>query len=446
MKHIRKTLALLLTVALLLSAAPLALASDDALTRGEAVELVWEAAARPQPETGAMFIDVPADSAYRTAAVWGAETGVISGVGDGYFGADVPLTREQFLTMLYRYAIIRGVDVSMGEDTNLLSYADASDVDEYAVAAFQWACGAGILAESTALQPKSSVAKAEAEAWLRELLAKSGEEHIRIQQVVLPELPADVLQEEFREVLRTIGQMPDPPTVTTIQNGMKWKSRAVRGKEMSFLCLHPNASGVSDSEAGTTHGSDSDVGTTYGGNADSECFLISFPVTDPKGSHDVKVLLTGDVEEEAVGRLGEVVAEGDALVVGPYDDVHRIVLALVVALRDGALPVAALFVVQRQLVVVVANLRVLAVQRNPCGVGRRAFFTFQLQVAAPVLVDAAWYAESRLKEAVVDVDPHLAPFYDNLVVIGHTVGHAIYSNRVLAVGRTDCALLRRAKC
>lgn len=171
MKHIRKNLALLLIVALLLSAAPLALASNDALTRGEAVELVWEAAARPQPETGAMLIDVPADSAYRTAAVWGAETGVISGVGDGYFGADVPLTREQFLTMLYRYAIIRGVDVSAGEDADLLSYADASDVDEYAVAAFQWVCGAGILGEESALQPEAEVSKAEAEAWLRELLA-----------------------------------------------------------------------------------------------------------------------------------------------------------------------------------------------------------------------------------------------------------------------------------
>ena len=35
--------------------------------------------------------------------------------------------------------------MSVGEDTNILSYTDAFDVSEYAVAALQWACGAGII-------------------------------------------------------------------------------------------------------------------------------------------------------------------------------------------------------------------------------------------------------------------------------------------------------------
>ena len=171
MKHMRKTFALLLTMALLLSAAPMAFAADDALTRGEAMELVWEAAARPQPETGALFTDVPADSAYRTAAVWGAENGIVVGVGDGQFGVNTPLTREQFLTMLYRYAIVRGADVSVGENTNILSYADAGEVSEYAIAAYQWACGAGVLDGITKLSPKASVTGAEAKAWLQNLLS-----------------------------------------------------------------------------------------------------------------------------------------------------------------------------------------------------------------------------------------------------------------------------------
>ena len=47
--------------------------------------------------------------------------------------------------MLHRYAQHEGCDVSIGEDTNILSYADAFDVSEYAVSALQWACGAGII-------------------------------------------------------------------------------------------------------------------------------------------------------------------------------------------------------------------------------------------------------------------------------------------------------------
>ena len=115
---------------------------------------------------------------------------------------------------------------------------------------------------------------------LVELLAKSGEEHIRVRQVVLPELQADVLQEEFREVFQAIGQMPDPPAVTTIQSGVEWQSKTFRGEAVTFLCLHPQA--VS--------------GSISGGNADSECFLVSFQVTDPKEKQNVTVLLTGDVE------------------------------------------------------------------------------------------------------------------------------------------------------
>lgn len=55
------------------------------------------------------------------------------------------VTREQFVTILYRYAQYKGIDVSVGEDTNILSYNDALEISEYAVPAIQWACGAGVV-------------------------------------------------------------------------------------------------------------------------------------------------------------------------------------------------------------------------------------------------------------------------------------------------------------
>ena len=55
------------------------------------------------------------------------------------------------------------MDVSVGEDTNILSYADALDVSEYAMPAMQWACGAGVIEGSGAnLNPQDSATRAEA--------------------------------------------------------------------------------------------------------------------------------------------------------------------------------------------------------------------------------------------------------------------------------------------
>ena len=55
------------------------------------------------------------------------------------------MTREQMVTILWRYARHRNIDVSVGEETNILSYDDAFDIAQYAIPAMQWACGSGMV-------------------------------------------------------------------------------------------------------------------------------------------------------------------------------------------------------------------------------------------------------------------------------------------------------------
>ena len=57
------------------------------------------------------------------------------------------MTREQLAAILHRYAKYKGCDVSVGEDTNILSYNDAFTWGDWAVPALQWACGTGVLEE-----------------------------------------------------------------------------------------------------------------------------------------------------------------------------------------------------------------------------------------------------------------------------------------------------------
>lgn len=91
------------------------------------------------------FSDVPNDQWYSAAVNWAAANGIVTGYGNGKFGPDDAVTREQMATLFWRYAQYKKLDVSVGETTNIRSYADAEQVSDYAVPAMQWACGAGVI-------------------------------------------------------------------------------------------------------------------------------------------------------------------------------------------------------------------------------------------------------------------------------------------------------------
>ncbi len=109
-----------------------------------------------------------------TGSTWyeaGVQWAMANGISDGS-GLDQNLTREQLATMLYRYAQLKGCDVSAGENTNLLSYSDASSVSGYAMEAMQWACGAGIIGgKDGLLAPAGSATRAEVATMLMRFVA-----------------------------------------------------------------------------------------------------------------------------------------------------------------------------------------------------------------------------------------------------------------------------------
>lgn len=90
-----------------------------------------------------------------------------NGVSDGT-NPQVNITREQLAAMLYRYAQNKKYDVSVGEDTNILSYTDAQTISQYAIPAIQWACGTGVMngKSSSKLDPKGYATRAEVAAML----------------------------------------------------------------------------------------------------------------------------------------------------------------------------------------------------------------------------------------------------------------------------------------
>ena len=150
-----------------------AFAPQGTTSRAMVVTILWRLEGGPVVNYAMRFGDVPQDQWYSEAVRWAASQGIVAGYDNGSFGPHDPITREQLAAILYRYAQCGGADVSMGEDTNILSYLDALEVSEYAIPTMQWACGAGIIqgtGDGSTLSPGAGASRAETATMLQRFL------------------------------------------------------------------------------------------------------------------------------------------------------------------------------------------------------------------------------------------------------------------------------------
>ena len=130
-------------------------------TRGMIVTILHRMAGSPEAEAQD-FTDVDPDAWYAPAINWSIESGVGAGYGGGLFGPDDAITREQMASFLYRYAELKGYDVSAVGDLD--DFADASEVSNWAEDVMSWAVGADLFAgrDNNNLAPQGLTTRAEA--------------------------------------------------------------------------------------------------------------------------------------------------------------------------------------------------------------------------------------------------------------------------------------------
>ncbi len=139
---------------------------DQSTSRGMIVTILHRLAG--SPDAGASdFEDVADGQYYARAVAWAAANGVVSGYGDGRFGPNDPITREQLAVILRGYARMNGRDVSAGAD--LSGYSDAGRISAYARDAMSWACAEGLINGTSAdtLTPAGTATRAQAAVILR---------------------------------------------------------------------------------------------------------------------------------------------------------------------------------------------------------------------------------------------------------------------------------------
>lgn len=146
---------------------------NDTTTRGMIVTMLHRLEDTPSA-VSSDFTDVAAGAWYADAVAWAAENGVVNGVSATSFAPDTAITREQLAAILYRYAQLKGYDVSVSGD--LSGYADASQISEYAITAMQWANENGLITGNTAttLNPQGNATRAEVATILMRFIENMG--------------------------------------------------------------------------------------------------------------------------------------------------------------------------------------------------------------------------------------------------------------------------------
>ncbi len=139
-------------------------APNQEMNRGMLVTVLWRMAGQPGSNGTSNFSDVPANAYYAKAVAWAAQNSVVSGVGKGKYDPNGNITREQLVTMLYRYA---KPSYSLNEST-LSSFTDGGRVSKFAKEAMCWAIENRILSGkgNGRLDPQGSATRAEVAAIL----------------------------------------------------------------------------------------------------------------------------------------------------------------------------------------------------------------------------------------------------------------------------------------
>ena len=135
---------------------------DTEMSRAMLVTVLYRIAGEPSVKGTAPFRDVEKNSWYTNAVIWAAENGIVKGVNTTTFAPNDQITREQIVTILYRFAKFRGLDV--GDTTDLAKkFTDAARVSDYAKEALSWAVAVGIIngMPDNTIAPQNSATRAE---------------------------------------------------------------------------------------------------------------------------------------------------------------------------------------------------------------------------------------------------------------------------------------------
>lgn len=139
------------------------------MTRAMLVTVLYRLEGSPAVTADSSFTDVASGQWYTDAVRWASANKIVDGYGNGLFGTNDSVTRQQIAAILYRYAALKGYDTAKTAD--LTAYTDASGLADWARSGMAWANAAGLITgrTETALVPGGTASRAEVATMLMRL-------------------------------------------------------------------------------------------------------------------------------------------------------------------------------------------------------------------------------------------------------------------------------------
>lgn len=134
---------------------------DTELKREMLAVILWNMEGKPEPSDIAPFLDVVSGEYYSKAVAWANENDIIAGYGSE-FGVGEAVTRQDFTSILYRYAVHKGYDTSQG-GMAVREFTDYDEISDYAVTAVTWAVNNEIISgmNNGIIAPNGNTTRAE---------------------------------------------------------------------------------------------------------------------------------------------------------------------------------------------------------------------------------------------------------------------------------------------
>ena len=133
------------------------------LTRAEFVTMLYRMAGKPAASTAAGFTDVPQNAWYRDALNWAAEKGYVNGTGANTFSPDGKITRQEVVTILFRYSGSQSGAETMFTATYDSQFTDSGAIAPWAKTAMYWAIYNGVVngTSPATVSPTATATRAE---------------------------------------------------------------------------------------------------------------------------------------------------------------------------------------------------------------------------------------------------------------------------------------------
>ena len=151
-----------------------AFAPNQKLSRAMVAQILYGLEGKPASGEQT-FTDVKDGQWFAKAVNWAAKEGLVSGYGDGTFGPDDNVTREQLAAILRGYAKYKGGDAAQGSLV-VNGFRDGESISAWALEAMNWAVNVQLMTGKggNTLDPQGNATRAEVAQMLMNFLEKVG--------------------------------------------------------------------------------------------------------------------------------------------------------------------------------------------------------------------------------------------------------------------------------